>query len=688
MNESSIQKNSAHISVLVILTLSAFGAIIESITQNLEYWVPPLILAGIIAAWAFHITQYGSAVRRENFYFIYALILAFYHGAHDSGFFDIVVISALVMITFLTFARPIMLKIALLEYFILMFMQIYIALGTDGFVFDSLVVYRIALHTAIELGIFYILGGILRREVADAEIIRKRDSERDQVSKEIEDFLSNVSHELRTPVNVINGMSSIILKKEDRDDVKSIREAGDRLFHQIEDIQDYSEIQRNDLVIENERYMITSLLNDILAKFNMYDKAKDLDLIVDLDPMVPSMMVGDIGKLHKIMRHLLDNAVKFTKRGGIYVKISAIRREYGVNLIVEVTDTGIGMSRKDINSISNGLYQANKGRNRSTGGIGLGLYIVYGFVRIMNGFVNIDSERGKGTTVRFSIAQQVVDFTPCLKLEPGMDRRVAVYEKPDSYSMAALRGFYQSMAMNIATGLSLLIHSAGSLEELKTIIADENITHLFIGDEEYAESPSYFDVLAMNGMTIAVSAPEGFKAAPGSKVVVMPQPLYGYPIVRILNGYMDDLLSDGSKLEEKPELAGMRALVVDDEPMNLVVASGLFREYGMIIDTAKSGKESIDKYSKNNYDIVFMDHMMPEMDGVEAMKRIRMISSQDSRPVKIVALTANAVSGAREMFEKEGFDGFISKPIIIADFEKTMNKLTGTVQSTRKAGAV
>ena len=108
----------------------------------------------------------------------------------------------------------------------------------------------------------------------------------------------------------------------------------------------------------------------------------------------------------------------------------------------------------------------------------------------------------------------------------------------------------------------------------------------------------------------------------------------------------------------------------------------------MIIDTAKSGKESIDKYSKNNYDIVFMDHMMPEMDGVEAMKRIRMISSQDSRPVKIVALTANAVSGAREMFEKEGFDGFISKPIIIADFEKTMNKLTGTVQSTKKAGAV
>ena len=152
----------------------------------------------------------------------------------------------------------------------------------------------------------------------------------------------------------------------------------------------------------------------------------------------------------------------------------------------------------------------------------------------------------------------------------------------------------------------------------------------------------------------------------------MPKPLYAYPIIKILNEGIAVKGIDYTDNYVKPEFTGVKALIVDDEPMNLVVATSLFSEYKMEIDTAGSGKEAIKKYISGDYDIVFMDHMMPEMDGVEAMKRIKRFAEENGRNTKIVVLTANVVSGAKEMFLSEGFDGFISKPINIADFERVM----------------
>ena len=151
----------------------------------------------------------------------------------------------------------------------------------------------------------------------------------------------------------------------------------------------------------------------------------------------------------------------------------------------------------------------------------------------------------------------------------------------------------------------------------------------------------------------------------------MPKPFYCFPVATVLNAYWDKSDTEIGKMY----CPGIRALVVDDEPMNLVVATGLFREYEMLIDTASSGREAIKKYRADDYDVVFMDHMMPEMDGVEAMKMIKEAAIEKQKHVKVVALTANAVSGAREMFIKEGFDGFIAKPINLADFERVMLRI-------------
>ncbi len=169
-----------------------------------------------------------------------------------------------------------------------------------------------------------------------------------------------------------------------------------------------------------------------------------------------------------------------------------------------------------------------------------------------------------------------------------------------------------------------------------------------------------------------MTASDGAALKPQSKALLIPKPIYAFPVVRILNGEYGSDENDGAG---RLKLTGISALVVDDEPMNLVVATGLLREYKMFADTADSGKEAIEKYENGDYDVIFMDHMMPEMDGVEAMKRIRQVAEASFRKPVIIALTANALSGAREMFMKEGFDGFIAKPINIAEFERVMKNV-------------
>jgi CheY-like chemotaxis protein len=196
-----------------------------------------------------------------------------------------------------------------------------------------------------------------------------------------------------------------------------------------------------------------------------------------------------------------------------------------------------------------------------------------------------------------------------------------------------------------------------------------------MGQEEYEENKGYFEELAKEDIVVAVSADPGVKTPEGSRVILMPKPLYAYPIIKILNEGRNATDMDGNENVERPVFKNVKALIVDDEPMNLVVAASLFRDYDMITDTAGSGKESIRKYRDNDYDIVFMDHMMPEMDGVEAMKKIKSVATDMGKTAIVVALTANAVSGAREMFINEGFDGFIAKPINIADFERVVQRV-------------
>ncbi len=672
MNEKANRTLRAHNVVVIIITITCIGAILESISQRWELWVIPLIAGGIIACWGIHITGYGEVRFRENFFLIFSMMVAFFHGVHQTSLYDIIIISVLLMITASVMGRKKFLPVILVEFFVIMAGQLIFGLITNSIMLEPLTISRIILHIVVEISIYRALHEILRNmSRIEGDIESVQDTE-ENVKKGMEDFLANISHELRTPVNVINGMSTLIMKREPRADVQAIRDAGMRLSYQIEDIQDYSEIERGDAVLEEEKYMITSVLSDIAVNYEMLYQQKGLDFTIDLDPSVPAVLKGDSKKLKKIIMHLVDNGFKFTKKGGVLLRVFCIKKDYGINLIIEVMDTGIGMTEKVRERVATGSYQADKKRNRSTGGIGLGLSIVYGFTRLMHGFVSIESNIGAGTVVKVSIVQEVIDPTPCITVNTDKFLGVAFHVLADKLDDFRVGGAYEMMATNLATGLRINLYSAPSLKELKRLLDTGKISHVFLGVDEYKQDPGFFDELSESGVTVAMYNEPGFAMKNKNRIIVMPKPVYGYTVAKVLNGE-SDVTSFMKTAENKAlNLEGIRALIVDDEPMNLVVATGLFKDYKMVVDTADSGREALIKYDHEAYDIVFMDHMMPEMDGVEAMKKLRFIADQKDRKLIVIALTANAVSGAREMFLKEGFDGFISKPININDFERVM----------------
>lgn len=661
-----------HRMVIAFITIAFMALFAESILMSWELWTLPILVLGIVGIWALHITQRVEERYREIVYLAYAMFEAFFHGVHETSFFDVAVVMLMMLIVFSLLENLTMLKLILAEFFVVFALQIMLAARHQTVPFDPLNISRMALHITVMTCAYMLCRSNVNERLRAAKLLADKDRAIENYDRDMEDFLSNISHELRTPINVVGGMSSLLIKKGAGAEAEAVREAGVRLAYQVEDIQDLTEIRRGEMVVEEETYMITSLIHDIVSNLRRYEGAERLEFIVDMDTRVPAMMRGDVRKLHKILRHLLDNAMKFTRRGGVYIRVYATAKEYGVNLCFELTDTGCGMTRKDVGAAARGFYQANKRRDRSTGGVGLGLPIVYGLAHAMGGFVKIESERDKGTTVRVTIPQKVVSAEPCLKLGSSFRGDILFHVRSEKYKVPQIREFYRNMAVHLAKGLGCALYSAESAQDVERLLKKLDVTYIFMGQEEYEADPAYFDALSRR-IAVVVSARSGFRTSAGSRVIVMPKPLYGLPVTQILNGEnsVGDALSDGAK----PVFSGVRALVVDDEPMNLVVATGVFRDYKMLTDTALGGAEAIEKFRRADYDVIFMDHMMPEMDGVEAMKRLREAAAELKRSPVIIALTANAVSGAREMFLREGFDGFIAKPIDINDFEWVMKRV-------------
>lgn len=513
------------------------------------------------------------------------------------------------------------------------------------------------------------------RAIYDNTLAELKKSERQNA-----EFLSNVSHEIRTPINMVLGISEVILEKnispDIRADMQSIKLAGKRLSNQIVNMLDYTEIMEGTLIPTREPYRIISVLNDLITMTAMQSGKQQLEMVFDLDPKIPAVLIGDVEKISHVLKIIVENSIKFTEEGGINVYIHFRRESYGVNLMIDIYDTGIGMTASQLTQMCDDFYQADSGSSRFAGGLGLGLPIARGLLHAMGGFIHFSSSEQQGLQVHITIPQGVEKDTPAMIVTDPKQLCIACYFRPEKYNSDEVKRYYDKMIYHMMEGLNLNGYQAHNFEGLVKLLNTRPLTHVFIAQTEYEENHSYYEDLA-NNLQVVIIADRDFTLSRHSKLLVIRKPFFALSVVNLLNGEVQENgFGEAQAAGRKPfSCDKVRVLAVDDEEMNLVVAKGVLGSYNIQVDTCLSGREAVERCSTTDYDIIFLDHMMPGFDGVETMRQIRTIQDGKYKDLPIIALTANTISGAREMFRNEGFTEFIPKPIERPVLERVLRKV-------------
>ena len=657
-------QTSIHLLLASIVTLFGVMLILITLAMSWEAWMVPIIVIGNSLVWILHIGRVGSETFYENLCAGLLMIGFFFFGVHDIVLYDIPAVACMLLLIFSMFNKKRLLYMTaglyLLEltYHFFLLHTITLDMGAKNMIrlgFGASVV-----TGAVTIAIYRINRRREARQIQETTLAQLETSGRQNA-----EFLSNVSHELRTPINMVLGISEVILAKElspqTREDVLSILMAGKRLSNQINNMLDYTEIVEGTLTPAREPYWITSVLNDVITTSAMQNSRHQLEMVFDLDPKVPSVLIGDSEKISHILKILLENSIKFTEEGGINICIESRRESYGVNLVIDIYDTGIGMTDSQLIQMCDDFYQADSGSSRFAGGLGLGLPIARGLLHAMGGFIQFDSKGNQGMEAHITIPQGVEDYTPNMSLLHADRLCIACYFRPEKYSCDEVRRFYDNMILHMMEGLGIEGYQAHNFEGLVRLQSSHALTHVFIAQDEYEENSAYYEELAIS-LQVVIIAEKDYMLAQDSKLLVIHKPFFALSVVNLLNGEVNKNGFDEAQAAGRRPFScvGVRALAVDDEEMNLVVAKGVLGSYGIQVDTCLSGREAIARCSSiSSYDIIFLDHMMPGFDGVETLKKIRELNNGMYQDLPVIALTANTISGAREMFRNEGFTEFI-----------------------------
>jgi len=491
-----------------------------------------------------------------------------------------------------------------------------------------------------------------------------------------DEFLAKMSHEIRTPMNAITGMAELALRENVPDTAQehilTIKQAGANLLSIINDILDFSKIESGKLEIIPVKYMLSSLINDTVNIIRMRFKEKPLRFFTNIDGNIPNNLYGDEPRLRQITLNLLTNAVKYTEKGHIGLIITISRRnDKRVWLRISVTDTGKGIKPEDQKKLFGEFVQVDTRKNKGIEGTGLGLAITKRLCLAMGGDITVESEYGKGSVFTVVIPQNIESQEPFAAVEKPWIKKILVYEGRSVYANAVCWSLE-----NMKVPYTMVTNKV----DFADVLYKEEWSYIFSGYGLYENIKPLFEkgdsvFCGCKKPPMALMVEWGTEAyIPGVRFLSIP--VQSIAIANILNGREDIKGYNKSSNTVRFTFPHARILVVDDIVTNLKVAEGLLAPYRTTVDTCLTGLQSIEMVKHNKYDIVFMDHMMPGMDGVEATAAIRALEKEQQRKhrVPIIALTANAVVGMREMFLENDFDDFISKPIDISKLDEILDR--------------
>ncbi|MDR1908880.1 MAG: response regulator [Spirochaetaceae bacterium] len=484
-------------------------------------------------------------------------------------------------------------------------------------------------------------------------------------------FLANTSHEIRTPMNAILGMAELILRRDLPQDVYEnalhIKQAGTNLMAIINDILDFSKIESGKMDIVPAPYSIVSLIDDCISIIRIRLAEKPVIFIVNAAARLPMTLSGDEVRVRQVILNLLSNAVKFTPRGCIVFSISGEPlpgAEDEIMLSVRVSDTGIGIREEDLARLFGEFVQLDSHRIRSAEGTGLGLAISRRLCRQMGGDLTVESRYGEGSVFTATLPQKIIDPAPIAAVKPERMKQVLVRE---------IRGLYEDSLAASFRSLKVPFRLTRDNEEFLKELDTGNYGWIFVSAGILDQAVEALEKRKLDSSLVVLADDGNAPALTRQHIPVIPMPAWTVPIAYVLNG--GALESYYEKTQVRFIAPEARILIVDDIGTNLVVAKGLLSLYQMEIDTSLSGGRALEMIEARDYDIILMDHMMPEMDGIETTAKIRKWEQGLGREkTPIVALTANAVSGMKEMFLQAGFDDFLSKPIEILRLDEIMDK--------------